>query len=109
MRHARTSARSDCAEPLLESVLDPGAVLGDKALTPTPRIHQLDRRASAGDSPKANRKVPRSCDFVLYCERNLVKRFFKSLKHFRAIATAMTAPANITRGVQLACAMILLN
>ena len=37
--------------------------------------------------PKANRKVPRSCDFVLYCERNLVERFFNKLKHFRAIAT----------------------
>jgi transposase len=37
--------------------------------------------------PKANRKVPRSCDFVLYCERNLVERFFNKLKNFRAIAT----------------------
>ena len=27
------------------------------------------------------------CDFALYCERNLVERFFNKLKHFRAIAT----------------------
>ena len=26
-------------------------------------------------------------DFALYCERNLVERFFNQLKHFRAIAT----------------------
>jgi transposase len=37
--------------------------------------------------PKANRKTPRTCDFALYCERNLVERFFNKLKHFRAIAT----------------------
>lgn len=27
------------------------------------------------------------CDYVLYCERNLVERFFLKLKHFRRIAT----------------------
>jgi hypothetical protein len=26
--------------------------------------------------PKANRKDKRECDFVLYCERNLIERFF---------------------------------
>jgi transposase len=34
--------------------------------------------------PKANRKVKRACDFVLYCERNLVERFFNKIKHYRA-------------------------
>ena len=29
--------------------------------------------------PKANRKTPRSCDFALCCERNLVERFFNKL------------------------------
>ncbi len=28
-----------------------------------------------------------SCDFALYCERNLVERFFLKIKHFRRIAT----------------------
>jgi transposase len=37
--------------------------------------------------PKANRKVKRDCDFVLYRERNLVERFFNKIKHYRAIAT----------------------
>jgi transposase len=27
------------------------------------------------------------CDFALYCERNLVERFFLKIKHFRRIAT----------------------
>src|ERR1019366_8427346 len=37
--------------------------------------------------PKSNRKVKRDCDFALYAERNLVERFFNTIKHFRAIAT----------------------
>ena len=26
------------------------------------------------------------CDYALYCERNLIERFFLKLKHFRRIA-----------------------
>ena len=37
--------------------------------------------------PKANRILQRLCDFALYCERNLVERFFNKIKHYRAIAT----------------------
>jgi transposase len=60
--------------------------------------------------PKANRKVPRACDFALYCERNLIERFFNKLKHFRAIATRYDKLAKIfLAGVQLASAMIILN
>ena len=33
------------------------------------------------------RATPLPCDFALYCERNLVERFFNKLKHFRRIAT----------------------
>ena len=29
---------------------------------------------------KSNRKTPRPCDFALYCERNLIERFFNKLK-----------------------------
>ena len=65
---------------------------------------------AAGIRPKANRKTPRACDFVLYCERNLVERFFNQLKHFRAIATRYDKLArNFLAGVQMAAAMILLN
>jgi transposase len=60
--------------------------------------------------PKANRKTSRPCDFALYCERNLVERFFNRLKHFRAIATRYDKLArNFLAGVQLASAIILLN
>ena len=55
-------------------------------------------------------KTPRACDFALYCERNLVERFFNQLKHFRAIATRYDKLArNFLAGVQMAAAMILLN
>ena len=60
--------------------------------------------------PKANRKVQRPCDYALYCERNLIERFFNKLKHFRAIATRYDKLArNFLAGVHLVAAMILLN
>ena len=34
---------------------------------------------------KTSPQVP--CDYALYCERNLVERFFLKIKHFRRIAT----------------------
>lgn len=99
-----------CAGPLLEAV-DPGAVLGDKAFDADPFIAALAQRdITPVIPPKANRKAPRSCDFALYCERNLIERFFNKLKHFRAIATRYDKLArNFLAGVQLACAIILLN
>lgn len=76
-----------CAEPLIGGV-DPQALIGDKAYDADPLIDTLKRRnITPVIPPKANRKTPRDCDFVLYCERNLVERFFNKLKHFRAIAT----------------------
>jgi transposase len=60
--------------------------------------------------PKANRKSPRDCDFALYCERNLVERFFNKVKHYRAIATCYDKLArNFLAGIQLVSAIILLN
>jgi transposase len=99
-----------CAEPLLETV-DPRALLGDKAFDADPFIDSLARRGiTPVIPPKANRKAPRSCDFALYCERNLIERFFNKLKHFRAIATRYDKLAtNFLAALQLACAMILLN
>jgi transposase len=99
-----------CAEPLLESA-DPGALLGDKAYDADPLIDTLTQRGiTPVIPPKANRKLPRVCDFALYCERNLIERFFNKLKHYRAIATRYDKLAKIfLAGVQLASAMILLN
>ena len=73
-----------CAEPLIDSA-DPEALIGDKAYDADPLINTLNRREiTPVIPPKANRKTPRDCDFALYCERNLVERFFNKLKHFRA-------------------------
>ena len=99
-----------CAEALIEAV-DPGALIADKAFDADPFIAALDARAIIPVIPsKSNRKTPRPCDFALYCERNLIERFFNKLKHFRAIATRYDKLAKIfLAGVQLACAAILLN
>jgi transposase len=99
-----------CAEPLIDGV-DPEALIGDKAYDADLLIDTLNRRKiTPVIPPKANRKTPRDCDFALYCERNLVERFFNKLKHFRAIATRYDKLArNFLAGVQLASAMILLN
>jgi len=99
-----------CADPLLDGV-DPEALIGDKAYDADPLIDSLNERGiTPVIPPKANRRAPRTCDFALYCERNLVERFFNKLKHFRAIATRYDKLArNFLAGVQLACAIILLN
>jgi transposase len=56
------------------------------------------------------RAMPLPCDFALYCERNLVERFFNKLKQFRAIATRYDKLArNFLAGVHPASAIILLN
>jgi transposase len=99
-----------CAEQLIDSA-DPDALLGDKAYDADPLIDTLTQRGiTPVIPPKANRKAPRACDFALYCERNLIERFFNKLKHFRAIATRYDKLAKIfLAGVQLASAIILLN
>jgi transposase len=99
-----------CAEPLLENV-EPQSVLGDKAYDADSLIDKLTERGiTPVIPPKANRKTKRECDFALYCERNLIERFFNKLKHFRAIATRYDKLArNFLAGIQLASAIILLN
>ena len=99
-----------CAEPLIDGA-DPGALLADKAYDADTLIDTLtQRKITPVIPPKTNRKVQRACDYALYCERNLVERFFNKLKHFRAIATRYDKLArNFLAGVQLASAMILLN
>jgi transposase len=99
-----------CAEPLLENA-DPGALIGDKAFDADPLINALEERdITPVIPPKANRKVQRDCDYALYCERNLIERFFNKIKHFRAIATRYDKLArNFLAAVQLVSAIILLN
>ena len=99
-----------CAEPLIENV-EPDALIGDKAYDADSFVDTLNqRKITPVIPPKANRKAPRPCDFALYCERNLVERFFNQLKQFRAIATRYDKLArNFLAGIQLAAAIILLN
>ena len=60
-----------CAEPLLKNV-DPGALIGDKAFDADPLIDSLEQRdITPVIPPRANRKDPRACDYILYRERNL--------------------------------------
>jgi transposase len=63
---------------------DPDALIGDKAHDGR---HPHPTGITPVIPPKTNRKTQCACDFELYCERNLVERFFNQLKHFRAIAT----------------------
>ena len=99
-----------CAQPLVDTA-DPDALLGDKAYDADAFVDTLPQRGiTPVIPPKANRKNPRACDFALYCERNLIERFFNKLKHFRAVATRYDKLArNFLAGVQLASAIILLN
>jgi putative transposase len=99
-----------CAEPLIENV-DPEALIGDKAYDADQFVETLTQRGITPIiPPKANRTIQRACDFVLYCERNLIERFFNQLKHFRAVATRYDKLArNFLAGVQLAAVTILLN
>src|ERR1700731_1229048 len=99
-----------CAEPLIENA-DPDALIADKAYDADRFVEVLaQREITPVIPPKADRKIQRACDFALYCERNLVERFFNQLKHFRAIATRYDKLArNFLAGVQLAATTILLN
>ncbi|MEY9981473.1 transposase [Bradyrhizobium yuanmingense] len=99
-----------CAEPLLANS-DPAALMGDKAYDADAFIQTLTARQITPVIPSHPRRaIPLPCDFALYCERNLVERFFNKLKHFRAIATRYDKLArNFLAGVYLASAFILLN
>lgn len=94
------------AETLL-ALIDPAALLGDKGYDADHFVDRLTARAiKVVIPPKSNRKVNRDCDFALYCERNLVERFFCIIKHFRAIATRYEKTArNFLAGLHLVCAL----
>ena len=98
------------AEALLASI-EPGALLADKGYDADHFANSLTVRAiKVVIPPKSNRKVKRDCDFALYCERNLVERFFCIIKHFRAIATRYEKTArNFLAGLHLVCALVWLK
>ena len=96
-----------CAEPLIAAA-GPGALIADKAFDADAFIAALTDRAIVPVIPsKSNRTTPRPCDFVLYCERNLIERFFNKLKQFRRVATRYDKLlANVMGFVKLAAIAI---
>src|SRR5260370_42488172 len=110
MRTAGQEHDVSCAEQLIENA-DAEALIADKADDADTFVETLTQPGiTPVIPPKANRNIKRECDFALYCERNLVERFFNLLKHFRAIATRYDKLArNFLAGVQLAAVTILLN
>ena len=98
------------AEALVAEV-EPQALLADKGYDADSFIDSLNlREIKPVIPPKSNRKEQRDCDFALYCERNLVERFFNLIKHFRAIATRYEKTArNFLAGLHLVCALVWLK
>ena len=86
------------AQHLLTNV-EPKAFLADKAYDANALIEALEKRQiTPVIPPKSNRIKPRDTDYALYRERNLVERFFNTIKHFRAIATRYDKLANTFLG-----------
>ena len=87
--------------------VEPKALLGDKGYDADSLINSLEVRAiKAVIPPKSNRKIKRDCDFALYAERNLVERFFNTIKHYRGIATRYEKTArNFLAGLHLVCVL----
>ena len=83
------------------------ALLADKGYDADSFIQSLRVRSiTPVIPPKSNRLVKRECDFTLYAERNLVERFFNTIKHFRGIATRYEKTArNFLAGIHLVCAL----
>ena len=94
------------AEALL-ALVEPEALLADKGYDADHFVVYLTERGiEPVIPPKSNRKIKRDCDFALYCERNLVERFFCIIKHFRAIATRYEKTArNFLAGLHLVCTL----
>ena len=56
-------------------------LLADKGYDADSFINSLEiRTIKAVIPPRSTRKVKRPCDFALYAERNLVERFFNTIK-----------------------------
>ena len=91
--------------------IEAGALIADKGYDCDALVAVLEDRDITPVIPsKANRKQPRKTDFALYRERNLVERFFCTLKQYRAIATRYDKLAStFLAGVLLVCVVIWLN
>lgn len=74
------------AEALLAD-LPADYVLGDKGYDAKALREVIQSRDAVPVIPPRKTSPQVACDYALYCERNLVERFFLKIKHFRRIAT----------------------
>ena len=74
------------AEALIAD-LPAGPVLGDKGYDAKSLRDAVIEQGAVAVIPPRTTSPQVHCDFALYCERNLVERFFLKIKHFRRIAT----------------------
>ena len=96
---------------ILLTKVEPKAFLADRAYDANALIEALEKRRIVPVIPsKSNRIKPRDTDYALYRERNLVERFFNTIKHFRAIATRYDKRASTFLGaIHLIATVIWLN
>lgn len=62
-------------------------VLGDKGYDAKSLRDAIAEQGAVAVIPPRATSPQVHCDFALYCERNLVERFFLKIKQFRRIAT----------------------
>ena len=62
-------------------------VLGDKGYDSKDLRDTIESQNAVPVIPPRKTSPQVACDFALYCERNLVERFFLKIKHFRRLAT----------------------
>ena len=62
-------------------------VLGDKGYDSKAFRDAIEAQNATPVIPPRKTSPQVDCDYALYCERNLVERFFLKIKHFRRIAT----------------------
>lgn len=74
------------AEALIAG-LPAGHVLGDKGYDAKSLRDAITEQGAAAVIPPRTTSPQVHCDFALYCERNLVERFFLKIKQFKRIAT----------------------
>ena len=74
------------AEALIEDI-PAGHVLGDKGYDSKALREAIADQDAVAVIPPRKTSPQVHCDYALYCERNLIERFFLKIKHFRRIAT----------------------
>jgi len=104
-------ASDKAAAPLLLGTLPPATVIADRGYDSIALVRFVAERGGVAHIPTQCRvRVQRSVPADLYRQRNLVERFFCTLKQFRRIATRFEKHArNFLAAVALASARIWLR